>query len=137
MAEHLHAQVLRWVAQGLSREIECRREGWPDSQNWQPLLGNTSEHLGNLIKEGGDHRYEFRLKPRTVKIGSREVEAPVLEPGALEIVWYWDTDYQAPDNTPASSHYARRLYEKGLGFATKDSCQAAHDAIHALLRGGV
>ena len=135
MAEHIHAQVLRWIAQGLSKEIECRCEAWPDSKNWRSLLGNTSEHLGTLIKEEWDDRYEFRLKPRTVKIGSREVEAPVLEPGDLRAVWCWDTDYNEPKEYRSGEGIAFEQYKFGLCFASREACQSAHDAIHALLRG--
>ena len=126
--KHVYAEALRWMADG--ETIIARRNGgteaiFPDEHSTPSIVSVID----------GEEGWEFRLKPRTVIIGSREVEAPVLEPGALEIVWYWDTDYQAPDSTPASSHYALRLYEKGLSFATKDSCRAAHDAIHSLLRG--
>ena len=131
MAEHLHAQVLRWVAQGLSREIECRCEGWPDSQNWQPLLGNTSEHLGTLIKEEWDYRYEFRLKPRTVKIGIREVEAPVLEPEVGQTLWYWDNYHDGPCDGKPSKEEA----SNGEWFASSDAARAAYAAYTALLRG--
>ena len=126
-------QAALWAIEG--KDVQYRLSS--RSGEWDSMSRCTDHEMGCLMRGGWSADWEFRLKPLTVKIGSREVEAPVLEPGALDIVWYWDTDYQAPDNTPASSHYARRLYEKGLSFATKDSCQAAHDAIHALLRGGV
>ena len=135
MAEHIHARVLRWIAEGRSSEVECRCKAWPESQDWQPLLSNTSEHLGTLIKEEWDDRYEFRLKPRTVKIGSREVEAPVGDLENRETVWCWDSDYCHPCEQLAARSVARDQLKFGLCFATHEACRAAHDAIHALLRG--
>lgn len=136
MTEHLHAQVLRWIAQGLSKEIECRCESWPDSQNWQPLLGNTSEHLGTLIKEEWDCRYEFRLKPRTVKIGSREVEAPVLEPDEGQRAWFTNSrgKPQWSDFDPESLLHRERA-AGGRYYASEAAAVAAHEAVSALLRG--
>lgn len=131
MAEHIHAQVLRWIAQGLSKEIECRCEAWPDSKNWQSLLGNTSEHLGTLIKEEWDDRYEFRLKPRTVKIGNREVEAPVLEPEAGQRLWYWDSYHAESSGAPISKEEAA----SGEWFASPEAAESAFRAYTALLRG--
>lgn len=132
MAEHKYAQALRWLADG--KEVEVR---WGSRPEWLPL-SNRNEIVNDEIMRGAGG-YEFRLKPRTVKIGSREVEAPVLEPvlepGTPGSVWTWNSDYCRPSEHPDRSCVATEQYALGLCFATEEACRAAHDAIHALLRG--
>lgn len=86
----------------------------------------------------GSEGWEFRLKPRTVKIGSREVEAPVLEHVEGQTLWIC-----APTGEPEriehgayhpDSYVALRV-KNGQAFASPEAAVAAHEAITALLRG--
>lgn len=132
MAEHKYAQVLRWLADGQSVEA-CVKP----SYGWLDFPSDFNE--GALAKVLGGYEmiepYQFRLKPRTVMIGSREVEAPVLEPGDRQKVWCWDSDFNKPEEQYVDSDVAKPQFKLGLCFASEEACQAAHDAIHALLRG--
>lgn len=84
----------------------------------------------------GQGAYEFRLKPRTVKIGSREVEAPVLDPQIGQELWYWDQGLWEP--VKAEGDQALKscdFTEAGLFFASPEACRAAREAVTALMRG--
>lgn len=119
------------------KTVESRYPSWPDSQEWRSLEDETSEHLGGLLRGEWDDEFEFRLKPRTVKIGSRDVEAPVLDPVEGQMV-YEHRSYVD------GKHFVRALpFDSGLAasavsgklFSNKDAAIAAFDAIQALLRG--
>ena len=128
MAEHKYAQVLRWIADGKAVQCKAHRGGWVELEEAGRALQSIG--LGTSIPPE-----DYRLKPRTVKIGSREVEAPVLEPGDRQMVWCWDSDFNKPEEHYADSAVAEPQFKLGLCFATEEACQAAHDAVHALLRG--
>lgn len=118
-----YRKVYGWMAEG--KDVQVVMDNWTTCSQ-EGLL----RHMLNGLEP--EH---FRLKPRTVKIGNREVEAPVLEPGTLETVWCWDTDYCRPEKLSPKGNVAGDQYAFGLCFATREACQAAHDAFHALLRG--
>lgn len=126
-----NAEALRVAADGKFSDLQFCDEGG----QWQMLSGAHDSQLAKFARCGWADCWEFRLKPRTVKIGSREVEAPVLEPGELKMVWCWDSDYNRPEEQYADGSVAEPQFELGLCFATEEACRAAHDAFHALLRG--
>ena len=78
-----------------------------------------------------------------MKIGNREVEAPVLEPEEGQQVYFhgaWNSRnevsvYSIRFSPKSNPRGVGQMRAKGLLFATEEACQAAHDAIHALLRG--
>ena len=121
--QHDYREVYGWMAGGKDVQVEMN--------NWTTCSqeGALRHILNGLAPK------HFRLKPRTVKIGSREVEAPVLEPGTLGTVWCWDSDHCGPVAQMPGWSVAGDQYALGLCFASREACQAAHDAIHALLRG--
>ena len=125
---HRYAEALRWIADG--KDVQIR---WGFNSDWLEMAPRNEMVNDEVLRGVG--QYEFRIKPRTVKIGSREVEAPVLEPGDRQMVWCWDSDFNKPEEQYAGGHVAEPKFKLGLCFATEKACQAAHDAFHALLRG--
>ena len=125
---HRYAEVMGWLAEG--KPVLGRFKGGEEALFPNDIT--TASAAGFLMGSDG---WEFRLKPRTVKIGSREVEAPVLEPGGRQTVWCWDSDFNKPEKQYAGGGVAESQLKLGLCFATEKACQAAHDAFHALLRG--
>lgn len=133
--KHKYAQALRWIADG--EEVQARIQEGP----WALLNDFNNEHSTNILK-GAVHSfsdYEFRIKPKTVKIGSREVEAPVLAPEAGTELWYANTahgcriePFRFSENP--HPHIADRV-ASGQAFANSEAALAAHEAISALLRG--
>ena len=67
--EHKYAQVLRWIADG--KKVEGRTAGtmneWCDVTDWNDTA------LSATVR--GEWDYEFRLKPRTIKVNGREIVA--------------------------------------------------------------
>lgn len=135
MAEHKYAQALRWLADG--KTVEARLPGVVTAAEWDKV----SEHsftegwfqclvLGDF--QGSD--WEFRLKPCTVKIGNREVEAPVLEPEDGQVVFRAVEDEDFAERVEYCEHY-RRIAQEGRYFLSGEAALAARAATHALLRG--
>ena len=80
-----------------------------------------AQHVWTLVEVPvwyNERRY--RLVPRRIKIGSREVNAPVSDGLYVHAVWV--------------SGYALAA-SKDVEFATKADAEAARDAIYALLKG--
>ncbi|MEG1040555.1 MAG: hypothetical protein RSE94_11640 [Pseudomonas sp.] len=105
---------------------------------WYRLEADNTEVLPFFMRTDGNTvgSISFRLKPRTVKIGSREVEAPVLEPEIGQEMWYWDAGRWAPEQaTGAEAKAANDFAKAGMFFSSPEACTAAHEAIAALLRG--
>lgn len=122
---HRYAEALRWIADG--KDVQVR---WGSKPDWLEM-SKRSEIVNDEVLRGVG-AYEFRLKPRTVKIGRREVESPVLEPVEGQELWYWSHDYGEPrrSRSPRPSKV-----ESGCYFASADAARAAHSALTALLRG--
>lgn len=127
--------ILGWLIAEKPVEVKDDDGKWV-APDW--LRIDAAYHL--VTKSNG---WTFRLKPRTVKIGSREVEAPVLKPEVGDQVHFmntWSVHQEVkidsirfnPKNNPKA---IEQLRANGLLFASETAALAAHDAIHALLRG--
>ena len=124
MAEHKYAQVLRWIADGKAVQCKAHRGGWVELEEAGRALQSIG--LGTSIPPE-----DYRLKPRTVKIGSREVEAPVLEPEDGQRLWWWDNYHDGPcDGKPSKDEASN-----GEWFASAEAARGAYSAYTALLRG--
>lgn len=130
--EHKYAQVLRWIADGETVEWKF------DNSEWVPLVNvNVTNHtLGLLLKNEWADGYKFRIKPRTIMIGSLEVEAPV-KLGELESkeAWILTTAGCVEPVDKFSELYVREACKTGFVFAKKQDAEKARDAITALLTG--
>lgn len=121
--EHKYAQALRWMADGEIVQIKWERSG-----GWLPMNARN-EYVNDQVLRGLDG-YEFRIKPKTIPIGDREIEAPVMSgPG------YYITDsgqvfrwFDEPGLNPQID-----LQKLGRVFATEEAARAAQEAITALL----
>ena len=166
MTEHKYHQALRWLADGhevLARFQGGKEDKFPGDFGDRPVAyfvdghevlatfqgckedkfpGDFGDRPVAYFVDGADG-WTFRLKPRTVKIGNREVEAPVLEPEEGQQVYFhgaWNSRnevsvYSIRFSPKSNPRGVGQMRAKGLLFATEEACQAAHDAIHALLRG--
>ena len=128
---HIYAEALGWLADG--KKVLGRFRGGDEGKFPKEFNPRSCESF--LVGMDG---WEFRLKPRTVKIGNREVEAPVLEHVEGRTLWIC-----APTGEPEriehgayhpDSYVALRV-KNGQAFASPEATVAAYEAFLALLRG--
>lgn len=118
--EHPHAQVLRWIADGETVQVQF-------SKDWHDL--SLEGLLRHIAEPRGD--YPFRLKPKTITVGDREIEAPVMSgPG------YFISDFGTMlewfgDETDNDGY--QHFQKCGRVYATREAARAAQEAITALL----
>lgn len=117
--EHPHAQVLRWIADGETVQVQFAKD-WHDL-SLEGLLRHIAEPRGD---------YPFRLKPKTITVGDREIEAPVMSGEGYYItdhgtVYRW---FDEPGLNPQID-----LQKLGRVYATEEAARAAQEAITALL----
>lgn len=121
--EHPHAQVLRWIADG--ETVQFRNTG---EEAWFWVTRLTPISVAQLFD--GQFNKEFRIKPKTIPVGDREIEAPVMSgPG------YYITDsgqvfrwFDEPGLNPQID-----LQKLGRVYASEEAARAAQEAITALL----
>lgn len=122
--EHKYAQAFRWMADGEDVQIQ-----WGADIRWTALKDHNEFVHHELLR--GEGEYRFRIKPKTIPIGDREIEAPVMSgPGYFisdlgrELVWFGD---ERDRNSFAD------MQKNGRIFATPEAARAAQEAITALL----
>lgn len=126
--EHPHAQVLRWIADGETVQFKHPSHEFAD---WADISTRCSNFAGYLVTcpdliDG----YEFRIKSKTITVGDREIEAPVMSGPGYYLTNYGDVFRWFEDaglNPPID------LQKLGRVYATEEAARAAHDAITALL----
>lgn len=122
-----NAEALRMAADGkfFSLQYQDNSGGWADLSSAMP------DAILKFARCEWADCWEFRSKPRTVKIGSREVEAPVLEPEDGQRLWWWDNYHDGPcDGKPSKDEASN-----GEWFASAEAARGAYSAYTALLRG--
>lgn len=122
--EHPHAQVLRWIADGETVQAQFNGDGV-----WQSMNSLNDHVLADLLT-GETTRREFRIKPKTIRIGYREIEAPVMSGPGYYITDHGDVFHWFGEATlDAGTNYQKH----GRVFATEEAARAAQEAITALL----
>lgn len=122
--EHKYAQALRWMADGEVLQVQLS-----DDPDWC-LLEDLSEAAHSEFIAGYDG-FEFRIKPKTITVGDREIEAPVMSgPG------YFISDFGTMlewfgDETDNDGY--QHFQKCGRVYATREAARAAQEAITALL----
>lgn len=125
MTEHKYAQVLRWIADG--KKVQWN--GWDGA--WHTL---TEKEILKAL--GGDDPappHDFRLAPRTVKVGDVEIEAPLTELNGE--AWYFEPDGSVYDTSGVTRVWVDIAMNSGMLFSTKEAAEAAHAAWVKLMRG--
>jgi hypothetical protein len=121
--EHKYAQAFRWMADGEDVQISWGRAG-----GWLPMR-ECNEYVNDQVMRGDDG-YVFRIKPKTILVGDREIEAPVMSgPG------YYITDHGDAFRWfgEATLDPGANLQKLGRVYATEEAARAAQEAITALL----
>ena len=118
--EHPNAQVLRWIADGETLQAVRQGGGW-ETISSDRALEDVATTNGVLA---------IRIKPKTIPIGDREIEAPVMSgPG------YYITDHGDAFRWfgEATLDPGANLQKLGRVYATEEAARAAQEAITALL----
>lgn len=121
--EHKYAQALRWLADGERVEIQ-----WGTNPCWYSLKDRNEVVNDEIMRGYADYR--FRIKPKTIRIGDREIEAPVMSGPGYYLTLHGDVFrwFNEPGLNPQID-----MQKRGLVFATEDAARAAQEAITALL----
>lgn len=122
--EHPHAQVLRWIADGETVQAKFNGDGV-----WQGM-NSLNDHVLAALLAGLVKSWEFRIRPKTIRIADREIEAPVMSGPGYYITDYGDVFRWFGESTV--NPYAD-LQKLGRVFATEEAARAAHEAFTALL----
>ena len=122
--EHKYAQALRWMADGEIVQIKWERSG-----GWLPMNARN-EYVNDQVLRGLDG-YEFRIKPKTIRIGDREIEAPVMS-GPGYFITDIGTELQWFGNEVDRKSYAD-MQQRGRVFASVEAARAARAAVEVLL----
>lgn len=132
---HIFEKEIQALLRGKSLQFDSRLAPKGAQENWIDFVPGEHASVSAHLISGTENTYRFRLKPRTVKIGNREVEAPVLEPVEGQRV-YW-TAASGTENSAVfqSGECMDDRAQGGRLFASEDAARAAHEAISALLRG--
>ena len=130
MAGHKHAALMADYAKDAA-ETERPWERW----QWESEPGNWID-FGNINPCWRDER-NYRRKPRTLTIGTVEIEAPLTEASQGQTVYASDaTGRVAPFRFNESDIKGiENALANGRLFATPEAAKAAYDAITALLTG--
>lgn len=123
--EHPHAQVLRWIADGETVQAQFNGDGV-----WQSM-NSLNDHVLAALLAGLVKSWEFRIKPKTIRIGDREIEAPIKSGPGYFIT---DTGHELPwfDDERDKNSFAD-MQKNGRVFASIEAARAAQEAITALL----
>lgn len=132
--EHKYAQVLRWIADG--KKVQVLSEGVLGDSAWKPIAEVMSPDCWKEVIDEVDE-YEFRLAPRTVKVGDVEIESSIRDAIHGQSV-YWVNQF----GEAVSFKYLvmdslhENLMNQGKLFAAKEAAEAAHDAWVKLMTQG-
>ena len=122
------------VAYGQGRTVQFQDCTLKDPTEWNDLEADNTAVWPSLLRTDGQPsvRFKFRLKPRTVKIGNREIEAPVLEPLADDVVWFVFADGAIGSGL---ARRQQRVVDAGRAFNSHEAAESFNLALRALMRG--
>lgn len=126
---HRYAQALQWLAEGKEVQVQFGAE----PRLWMPLKERPDHILAEvLLGRGG---FEFRLAPKTIKVGARTIEAPLMDLKEGDEFWWCESTDRAIKEVFKDApefHYQMR---NGRCYATERAAIEADAAITALLTG--
>lgn len=110
-----YKQAIQWALDG--KEVQVNRIGWTTC-SLEGVMRHILNDSGNL---------EFRLKPRTITVNGREVQAgEVVAPASY--ITYWHPSVARLEMIDSASwdggDFDRRCLERGLVHLTKEAAIA-------------
>lgn len=118
--EHKYAKVLRWIADG--ENVLGSLDGGGEGEFPHDFSPNSIQHV--LLGKPG---WIFRLKPRTITVNGREVQAGEIMAPASGLS-YWHPSVTRVELVDSShwdgGDFDRRCMERGLVHLTKEAAIA-------------
>ena len=129
--EHINAEILRAIADG--KKVQYRDTTSVENYNWKDFEVEVIEACWSVLT--GVPKLEWRIAPKTIKIGDVEVPEPCREPlerctnywaftpfmGVMSVVWVGDSkDYFALND--------------GFVHLTQEAAEKHYEAIKKLLK---
>ena len=123
MDTHKYAHVLRWIAD--EESVQVNIAGWTTCS-----LEGVLRHILN------GSNLQFRLEPKTVRVGDRQIEAP-LQSAAHGSEAYACSAAGGINHITFNTSNDEHVHALANGrlFATPEAAKSAYDAITALLTG--
>lgn len=137
---HPHAELM-----AIAAEIAKNKINWQEDFQFKYIIDGKENWCQMLPKTTFDCHIQYRLKPRTIKIGNREINAPEREPLTYGVGYCCP---QLDDDSVDKKHrkysiimwkdteYDNYRLKNGLVFLNKEDAIAATEAMLDLLRGG-
>lgn len=117
-----YKDALQWALGG--KEVQVNINTWTTCS-----IEGVMRHILN----GAD--VAFRLKPRTMKIGKREIAAPLPVSTETTAEGFTTDNYGNPHHWWGTTQFGQDLLKAGRVFATADDAVDAYNAVSELLRG--
>lgn len=138
--EHIHAEILRAIADG--KNIQYRPvvtgNGRKYTSIWYNFDVNDAEACYNLLCPLGEAagKHEWRLAPKTIKIGQYEVPEPVREPLCRGQMFWVVSPFRGPDSYTWVGD-KEDFFALGSGFVhlSKEAATQYYEALKILLSG--
>ena len=112
--EHVNAEILRAIADGKKVQYRdvAKGEDWARTGPWKDFDVNSIEACWNLLAPG---KHQWRIAPKTVKIGDYEVPEPCwIPPRAGEKFWTVSPFSGTASFTWDGSKACRQALEEGF-----------------------
>ena len=126
--EHVNAEILRAIADG--KKVQYRKYHPP---GWEPFQ-NADTYLCWKLLTGGS-AVEWRIAPKTIKIGDYEVPEPCREvPEAVQKVWAIHPINRVEPFTWYGSKACHRALNDGFVHLTEEAARQHYEAITSLVK---
>ena len=132
--EHVNAEILRAIADGKKVQYRNSTSGkdWIQHGPWKDFNASSIESSWNLLS--GDPVAEWRIAPKTIKIGEYEVPEPCREaPEVGKKFWIVDPFSHFTQFHWNGSVACYRALNDGFVHLTKEAAEQHYEAIKSLL----
>ena len=128
--EHVNAEILRAIANG--EKVQYRNTTSVENCNWKDFEVKNIEACWSVLT--GTPVLEWRIAPKTVKIGDYEVPEPCREvPETGQKVWAIHPINQVEPFTWYSSKACLHALDSGFVHLTEEAARQHYEAIKNLL----
>lgn len=128
--EHVNAEILRTIADG--KKVQYRNTTSNKDGIWKDFDVNNIEACSNVLT--GYPNVEWRIAPKTIKIGDHEVPEPCWIPPEIgQNFWTISPFTGAVDFRWDGSKTCRQALEGGFVHLTEEAARQHYEAIKSLL----